>query len=149
MGKASRMRRREARNTRHDERSNSDDDYDNRQSFAEMMFHICQFQEIENEIMDLYTKKFGYDPREPQKYKFFSEEEQIERHAQNIVFWRKLEDEYGVKEMNDICKVLNNPRWTYIKRKGDEVSMAIYMKFKDLDGVNERIEKRVRELMNE
>ena len=149
MGKATRMRKREAHNTRHDERSNSDDDYDNRQSFAEMMFHICQIQEIENEIMDLYTKKFGYDPREPQKYKFFSEEEQIERHAQNIVFWRKLGDEYGVKEVYDIRKVLGNKRWEYITRQGDKLSWEIYIKYKDLDGVNERIKKRVRELMNE
>ena len=82
------------------------------------MFRTCQFKEIENEIMDLYTKKFGYDPREPQKYKFFSEEEQIERHAQHIVFWRKLEDEYGVKEFYDIRTVLGTPRWESIKRKG-------------------------------
>ena len=103
---------------------------------------------IETEIMDLYKEQFGYDPREPQTYKYFTEEEQIERYAQNVVFWRKLLNEYNVKEPHDIHKVKTNMRWQYIMKKEGEVCMWFYKKFKDLPHVNEKIGQRVHELMN-
>ena len=81
---------------------------------------------IETEIMDLYKEQFGYDPREPQTYKYFTEEEQIERYAQNVVFWRKLLNAYNVKEPHDINRVKNDLRWQYIMKKEGEVCMWFY-----------------------
>ena len=104
---------------------------------------------VENEIMDLYEHEFGYDPREPNTISFYTEEETIERHAQNIVCWRKLLAEYDVKEPNDIHKVKSNIRWQYITNKADETALTFYLKFKHIEGVNKRLGKRVSELMNE
>ena len=49
-----------------------------------------QFMEmavIENELMELYEQKFNINPRTDKSYKLFTEEEQIERYAQNIDFF--------------------------------------------------------------
>ena len=124
----------------------SDDDNQDRTDKNPFLFYF-ELLKAEQEIMDLYKKEFGYDPREPNAYKWFSEGETIERHATNIVFWRKLQTEYNVKEPNDIHRVKMDPRWIYISRKADEVAMSFYQKYKNIPGVNERIGNRVRELM--
>ena len=58
-----------------------------------MFFQMMEWHQIEDEIMELWHKKFDIDPLDKSE-KYFTEEEQIERHAQNIVFWRKLLKEY-------------------------------------------------------
>ena len=74
-----------------------DSDDNNNGGIKDALYTHLALLSIENEMMDLYTKQFGYDPREPQTYKYFPEEEQIERHAQNVMCWRRLNAEYNVK----------------------------------------------------
>ena len=91
MGQASRMRRREAKQQAqlNSNTADSSSDSDNvcHDRAKNMFSFYARMLIIEAEIMDLYKEQFGYDPREPQTYKFFTEEEQIERYAQNVVFW--------------------------------------------------------------
>ena len=44
----------------------------------------------EREIADLYKDKFNIDPITDKTHRIFTEEEQIERYAQNIAVWQKL-----------------------------------------------------------
>ena len=107
---------------------------------------MIENQAIENEIMELYQQKFGIDPRDESEHKFFTEEQQIERHAQNIAFWRNLKKEY---DNVDIFEQPKSPRFRYICQKEGEVSMGFFIKFSKIPGVNHKIAERVQELMNE
>ena len=76
----------------------------------------------EQEIMQLYKEKFNSDPLNINTYKRFTEEEQIERSAQNIAFWQKLLREYNE---DDFESCTSNPRYFYIKMKESEVRVNI------------------------
>ena len=108
-----------------------------------MISQIIETQQIEEEIMTLYNNKFGLDPLDKSE-RYFTEEEQIERHAQNIVFWRKLRKEYDDVSIFEQPK---SPRFRYIIQKEGEISMGFYKKFLNIEGVNDRIGDRVKELM--
>ena len=112
--------------------------------FYKYMFsQMIETQQIEEEIMTLYNNKFGLDPLDKSE-RYFTEEEQIERHAQNVVFWRKLLKEYDDVSIFEQPK---SPRFRYIIKKEGEISMGFYKKFLNIKGVNDRIGDRVKELM--
>ena len=112
--------------------------------FYKYMFQqTIECQKIEDEIMTLYHNKFNVDPLDKSQ-SYFTEEQTIERHAQNVVFWRKLRKEY---DDVDIFEQPKSPRFRYIMEKEGEISMSFYIKFIHIDGVNDRIGNRVKELM--
>ena len=110
-----------------------------------MFYQMMETQQIEEEIMELYHQKFGIDPLDKSE-KYFTEEEQIERHAQNIVFWRKLIKEYDNVDKFEQIKI---PRFKYICKKEGEISMASYIKFKEFPDAVDKIGNRIKELMDE
>ena len=99
----------------------------------------------EQEIMQLYKEKFNIDPLSINTYKRFTEEEQIERCAQNIAFWQKLLREYNE---DDFESCTSNPRYFYIKMKESEVRVNIIRRFSADKDVLEQILSRVLELNN-
>ena len=109
-----------------------------------MFYQMIETQQIEEEIMELYHQKFGIDPLDKSE-KYFTEEEQIERHAQNIVFWRKLLKEYDNVDKFEQIKI---PRFKYICKKEGEISMTTYIKFKESKHVIDEIGNRIKELMD-
>ena len=110
-----------------------------------LFFQMMEAQQIEEEIMELYHQKFGIDPLDKSE-KYFTEEEQIERHAQNIVFWRNLEKEYDNVDKFEQIKI---PRFRYIRKKEGEISMTTYIKFKEFPDAIDKISNRIKELMDE
>ena len=110
-----------------------------------MFYQMMEAQQIEEEIMELYHQKFGIDPLDKSE-KYFTEEEQIERHAQNIVFWRNLEKEYDNVDKFEQIKI---PRFKYICKKEGEISMTTYIKFKEFPDAVVKISNRIKELMDE
>ena len=109
-----------------------------------LFFQMMEWHQIEDEIMELWHKKFDIDPLDKSE-KYFTEEEQIERHAQNIVFWRNLEKEYDNVDKFEQIKI---PRFRYICKKSDEISMKTYIKFLDYPEQQEEMSKRIKELMD-
>ena len=110
-----------------------------------LFFQMMEWHQIEDEIMEIWHKKFDIDPLDKSE-KYFTEEEQIERHAQNIVFWRKLLKEYDNVDKFEQIKI---PRFRYIRKKEGEISMTTYIKFKEFPDVLDKISKRIKELMDE
>ena len=110
-----------------------------------MFFQMMEWHQIEDEIMELWHKKFDIDPLDKSE-KYFTEEEQIERHAQNIVFWRKLLKEYDNVDKFEQIKI---PRFRYIRKKEGEISMTTYIKFKEFPDAIDKISNRIKELMDE
>ena len=110
-----------------------------------MFYQMIETQQIEEEIMEPYHQKFGIDPLDKSE-KYFTEEEQIERHAQNIVFWRNLEKEYDNVDKFEQIKI---PRFKYICEKESEISMTTYIKFKEFPDAIDKIGNRIKELMDE
>ena len=80
MVKPSRMSRRQAKQQKQPNPNiiDSDSDDNNNGGMKSILSTHLELLCIEDEIMDLYKKEFGYDPREPQTYEYFSEEENIE-----------------------------------------------------------------------
>ena len=109
-----------------------------------MFYQMMETQQIEEEIMELYHQKFGIDPLDKSE-KYFTEEEQIERHAQNIVFWRNLQKEYDNVDKFEQIKI---PRFKYICKKEGEISMTTYIKFKEFPDAIDKIGNRIKELMD-
>ena len=110
-----------------------------------LFFQMMEWHQIEDEIMELWHKKFDIDPLDKSE-KYFTEEEQIERHAQNIVFWRKLLKEYDNVDKFEQIKI---PRFKYICKKESEISMTTYIKFKEFPDAIDKIGNRIKELMDE
>ena len=110
-----------------------------------LFFQMMEWHQIEDEIMTLWHKKFDIDPLDKSE-KYFTEEEQIERHAQNIVFWRKLSKEYDNVDKFEQIKI---PRFKYICKKEGEISMTTYIKFKEFPDAIDQISNRIKELMDE
>ena len=110
-----------------------------------LFFQMMEWHQIEDEIMELWHKKFDIDPLDKSE-KYFTEEEQIERHAQNIVFWRNLEKEYDNVDKFEQIKI---PRFRYIRKKEGEISMTTYIKFKEFPDAIDKISNRIKELMDE
>ena len=99
----------------------------------------------EQEIMQSYKEKFNIDPLNINTYKRFTDEEQIERCAQNISFWQKLLREYNE---DDFESCTSNPRYFYIKMSESEVRVNIIRRFSTDKDVLEQILSRVLELVN-
>ena len=72
--------------------------------YVGMLFAEC-------EIMELYKDKFNIDLRTDKTHRVFTEEEQIERYAENIAFWHKLLREYNENAF-DACR--SDTRYFYI-----------------------------------
>ena len=144
MTKSKPKSRRESKNTMEDEDIPKPTDGQMYMLNKLMFFQLMETQQIEEEIMTLYHKKFGIDPLDKSE-QYFTEEEQIERHAQNIVFWRKLLKEYD--DVN-IFEQPKSPRFRYICEKEGEISMGFYFKFKEFPDVIDKIKKRIKELMD-
>ena len=136
--------RRESKNTMDEEDIPKPSVYDI-DAIKFMFYQMIETQQIEEEIMELYHQKFGIDPLDKSE-KYFTEEEQIERHAQNIVFWRKLLKEYDNVDKFEQIKI---PRFKYICKKEGEISMTTYIKFLDYPEQQEEMYKRIKELMDE
>ena len=96
---------------RHGSDSNDDDITKDCFFYSEMSF-------AENEIMKLYKDKFNIDPRTDKTYKIFTEEEQIERYAQNIAFWQNLLREYNEDGFDTRT---SDPRYFYIEMTETEI----------------------------
>ena len=79
----------------------------------------------EYEIMELYENNFGISALDTSRG-IFSRNEQIERLAQNVVFWEKLRDEYNHMDVKEAIKI---PRFCYIIAKREEFNMSIYIKY--------------------
>jgi hypothetical protein len=109
-----------------------------------MYENMMMMSMVEAEIMELYEIQFGVSALDTSTG-VFSRNEQIERIAQNIYFWKKLNDEYNnVNEMDKI-KI---PRYRYICSKRDEFNMSIYKKYyKTEPSLIEAIQKRVSEIV--
>ena len=54
---------------------------------------ISNIKSVKQDLHNLYKKEFNIDPN-PKQNKLLTEDEQIERYARNIAFWRRLENEY-------------------------------------------------------
>ena len=80
----------------------------------------------EREIIELYKEKLNIDPITDKTHRIFTEEEQVERYAQNIAFWQKLLREYNENDF-DTCR--SDPRYVYIKMKEYEVRTNTFNKF--------------------
>ena len=100
----------------------------------------------EREIMDLYTEKFNMDPLTENGHRFYTEQEQVERHAQNIAFWQKLLREYSD---HDFETNRSNPRYVYIKMKEAEVRVNVFSKFESNKAVLRKIIARLLELVKD
>lgn len=87
--------------------------------YLEMLF-------VEREIMDLYKEKFNIDPLTENGHRYYTEQEQVERYAQNIAFWQKLLREYSD---HDFETNRSNPRYVYIKMKEAEVRVNAFRRF--------------------
>ena len=104
--------------------------------YLEMLF-------VEREIMDLYKGKFNIDPLTENGHKYYTEQEQVERYAQNIAFWQKLLREYSD---HDIETNMSNPRYVYIKMKEAEIRTKTFNKFDNNKAVLRKIINRLSEL---
>ena len=87
--------------------------------YLEMLF-------VEREIMDLYKEKFNIDPLTENGHWYYTEQEQVERHAQNIACWQKLLREYSD---HDFETNRSNPTYVYIKMKEAEVRVNAFRRF--------------------
>ena len=87
--------------------------------YLEMLF-------VERAIMDLYKEKFNIDPLTENGHRYYTEQEQVERYAQNIAFWQKLLREYSD---HDFETNRSNPRYVYIKMKEAEVRVNAFRRF--------------------
>jgi len=99
----------------------------------------------EQEIMQLYKDKFKIDPIHDNTYKRFTEEEQVERYAQNIAFWQKLLLEYHEEDFESCT---SDPRYFYIKMKESEVRVNAFRRFDNNKDVLRKIITRLLELVN-
>ena len=81
---------------------------------------------VERENMDLDTEKFNMDPLTENGHSFYTEQEQVERHAQHMAFWQKLLREYND---HDFETNRSNPRYAYIKMKEAEFRVNTLNKF--------------------
>ena len=122
--------------------SESDDDEPSNDKMAAYIFKLF---EIDSEMKQLYKEQFNINPDIASGYGIFTEEEQIERHSQNIAFWQKLKAEYnGIDEMTQ----MRDPRIQYIIKQHDKIRMLSYIKFNHRPQVIEQIVKRVTEIMS-
>ena len=108
------------------------DDFNPSEASKRLYQNIIEMKCVEDEIMELYHDKFNIEPYDESEA-YFSEEEQIERDAQTIVFWTKLEDQYPMNDPTDIMKYMTDIRFQYIKRKSQDVRMMVFMKFKNIN----------------
>ena len=60
-------------------------DFNPSEASTRLYQNIIEMKCVENDIMELYYDKFDIDPYDENEA-YFSEEEQIERYAQHIVF---------------------------------------------------------------
>lgn len=107
--------------------------------YLEMLF-------VEREIMDLYKEKFNIDPLTENGHRYYTEQEQVERYAQNIAFWQKLLREYSD---HDFEAKRSNPRYVYIKMKEAEVRVNAFRRFDSDKAVLRKIITRLLELVKD
>ena len=124
---------------------NSDDDGNVHDPRKEVQFYLDMLF-VEREIMDLYKKKFNIDPLTENGRSYYTEQQQVERHAQNIAFWQKLLNEY---KNVDSATCTSNPRYFYIKMKESEVRINVFRKFDHNKSLLKKIITRLVELVNE
>jgi len=129
------IRNREAHFNLHNDRDDlmKDDEF-----YLEMLF-------AEHEIMKLYKEKFNIDPLTENGHKYYTEQEQVERYAQNIAFWQKLLREYNEEDFESCT---SDPRYFYIKMKESEVRVTAFRRFDNNKDVLRKIITRLLELVN-
>jgi hypothetical protein len=86
---------------------------------AMFMFELIM---AEHEIMDLYHKQMGIEACNYSQG-LFTLDEQIERYAQNVAFWKRLSNDYK-NNQNKTAK------WIYITKKECEFRMQLNEKLK-------------------
>ena len=100
----------------------------------------------ERGIMKLYKEAFKSDPLLDRTYRIFTEDQQVERYAQNLAFWQKLLREY---DEDDFESRTSDPKYVYIKMKESEVRLNVIDKFKDdYPELLKRIFLRLLEIVN-
>ena len=100
----------------------------------------------ERGIMKLYKETFKIDPLLDRTYRIFTEDQQVERYAQNLAFWQKLLREY---DEDDFESRTSDPKYVYIKMKESEVRLNVIDKFKDdYPELLKRIFLRLLEIVN-
>ena len=99
---------------------------------------------VERESMDLYKEKFNIDPLTENGHRYYPEEEQVERYAQNMAFWQKLLREYND---HDFETNRSNPRYVYIKMKEAEFRVKTFNTFNK--AILRNIITRLLELVND
>ena len=132
--------------SRRETKNEMPNDFKQNEATIRLFKTIIEMKCVEDEIMKLYHDKFNIDPYDKSEA-YFTEEEQVERHAQNIVFWTNLEDEYPMNDPKDIIKYISDMRFQYIKRKSHEVRMMIFMKFQKHQNLLKKMHDRTNELM--
>ena len=135
------------RKSRRESKNEMPSDFNPKEASKRLYQNIIEMKCVENEIMELYQNKFNIDPYDESEA-YFTEDEQIERYAQNIVFWTNLEDEYPMSDPKDIMKYITDIRFQYIKRKSQEVRMMIFMKFQKHQHVLDKMQHRTNELLS-
>ena len=105
---------------------------------------VIELKCVEDEIMQLYNDKFNIDPYDKSEA-YFTEQEQIERYAKNMVFWNTLKNEYPHDySMNVYAR--SDARFKYITNKRQEFRMMMFGKFKNMPSISKKIHDRTNEL---
>ena len=120
-------------------------DLDQNEASRRLYQNIIEMKCVENEVMELYYEQMNIEPYDESEA-YVTEQGQIERYANNIVFATKLEDEYPINDPKDIMKYINDIRFQYIKKNSQDVGMMIFMQFQKHPHVLKKIQDRTNEL---
>ena len=64
----------------------------NEDDSGDWTYHMFHSMRAEQEVIDIYEDESGIYPSAPPVMRLYSEEEQVERYAKHLVFWRKLKE---------------------------------------------------------
>ena len=97
---------------------------------------VIELKCVEDEIMQLYNDKFNIDPYDKSEA-YFTEQEQIERYAKNMVFWNTLKNEYPHDYSMNVY-AMSDTRFKYITNKRQEFRMMMFGKFKNMPSISKK-----------
>jgi hypothetical protein len=104
------------------------------------------YENIMEEYFHLYEEEFGIDALED-TYKHFTDDEQVERYARNIFFWRKLKPDG--KDVMDNPTTEKMARYTVVSNAEHNMIERVYERFKGRKHVIQRINDRLTQLQEE
>ena len=103
-------------------------------------------QLVEREIMQLYREKFNLDPLTENGFGYFTEQQQVERYAQNLAFWQRLLHEY---DNANFLAYVTTLRYMYIVMKEDEARRYVCYRFSTRKALIDKITMRAFELVHD